>query len=359
MSRGDLQEMEASTKQSKTAVNANAKPADPMPTMADPGTQLGSVEDLGGPTPYNYKPDDDSAKLKEPKLATVKDVVTKGAKPADPMPKGMKEDEEVDTEATIEEDQEVTDEVVDEETVEEYDIEEDVDALFGGEELSEEFKEKARTIFEAALGAKVKEIQEALEAQYAARITEATEELKGSLQERVDSYLEYVAQEWMVENELAVEQGLKTEMTESFLSGMKGLFEEHYVTIPEDKYDVLESMVDKLDEMETKLNEQIDKNITLNKRLAESSAQGILDQVSDGLADTQKEKLASLAESVEFESEQEYREKLETLKESYFSRTTTAKATPETLSEGVDSTPAPTTSSMDAYLRTLGAFKGN
>jgi len=359
MSRGDLQEMEASTKQSKTAVNANAKPADPMPTMADPGTQLGSVEDLGGPTPYNYRPDDDSAKLKEPKLATVKDVVTKGAKPADPMPKGMKEDEEVDTEATIEEDQEVTDEVVDEETVEEYDIEEDVDALFGGEELSEEFKEKARTIFEAALGAKVKEIQEALEDQYAARITEATEELKGSLQERVDSYLEYVAQEWMVENELAVEQGLKTEMTESFLSGMKGLFEEHYVTIPEDKYDVLESMVDKLDEMETKLNEQIDKNITLNKRLAESSAQGILDQVSDGLADTQKEKLASLAESVEFESEQEYREKLETLKESYFSRTTTAKATPETLSEGVDSTHAPTTSSMDAYLRTLGAFKGN
>ena len=361
MSRGDLQEMEASTKQSKTAVNANAKPADPMPTMADPGTQLGSVEDLGGPTPYNYKPDDDSAKLKEPKLATVKDVVTKGAKSADPMPKGMKEDEEVDTEATIEEDQEVTDEVVEEteETVQEYDIEEDVDALFGGEELSEEFKEKARTIFEAALGSKVKEIQEALEAQYAAKITEATEELKGSLQERVDSYLEYVAQEWMVENELAVEQGLKTEMTESFLSGMKGLFEEHYVTIPEDKYDVLENMVDKLDEMETKLNEQIDKNITLNKRLAESSAQGILDQVSDGLADTQKEKLASLAESVEFESEQEYREKLETLKESYFSRTTTAKATPETLSEGVDSTPAPTTSSMDAYLRTLGAFKGN
>ena len=361
MSRGDLQEMEASTKQSKTAVNANAKPADPMPTMADPGTQLGSVEDLGGPTPYNYKPDDDSAKLKEPKLATVKDIVTKGAKSADPMPKGMKEDEEVDTEATIEEDQEVTDEVVEEteETVDEYDIEEDVDALFGGEELSEEFKEKARTIFEAALGSKVKEIQEALEAQYAARITEATEELKGSLQERVDSYLEYVAQEWMVENELAVEQGLKTEMTESFLSGMKGLFEEHYVTIPEDKYDVLENMVDKLDEMETKLNEQIDKNITLNKRLAESSAQGILDQVSDGLADTQKEKLASLAESVEFESEQEYREKLETLKESYFSRTTTSKATPETLSEGVDSTPSPTTRSMDAYLRTLGAFKGN
>jgi len=131
-------------------------------------------------------------------------------------------------------------------------------------------------------------------------------------------------------------------MTESFLQGMRGLFEEHYVTIPEDKYDVLESMVEKLDDMETKLNEQIEKNISLNKRLAESVADGILDQVSEGLALSQKEKLASLAESVEFESEEEYREKLETLKESYFSRTPATKAAPETqtLSEGVDSTVA-------------------
>ena len=129
----------------------------------------------------------------------------------------------------------------------------------------------------------------------------------------------------MTENELAIDHGLKTEMTESFLSGMKGLFEEHYVTIPEEKYDVLESMVEKLDEMETKLNEQIDKNIGLNKRLTETTADSILDQISEGLAVTQKEKLASLAESVEFESEEEYREKLETLKESYFSSKSTAQ----------------------------------
>jgi hypothetical protein len=162
----------------------------------------------------------------------------------------------------------------------------------------------------------------------------------------------------MKENELAIEHGLKTEMTESFLSGMKGLFEEHYVTIPEEKYDVLESMVDKLDDMETKLNEQIDKNIGLNKRLAESVSDNILDNVSEGLAATQKEKLASLAESIEFESEEEYREKLETLKESYFSRTPTTKSdAPQTLSEGVDSTPTPVAGTMDAYLRTLGAFK--
>jgi len=353
MSRGDLQEME----QSKTAVNANAKAADPMQHLSNPGEGLsGSYEDLGGPTPENYKPDDDSAKLKEPKIASVKDVVNKGAKPADPMKKMAKE-EVATEEEVLEEDQiETSDEVVVE--TEEYDIEEDVNALLGGEELSEEFREKAKTIFEAALSAKVREIQETLETQYAEKLAEEAQSLKGELQERVDSYLEYVAQEWMTENQLAIEHGLKTEMTESFLSGMKGLFEEHYVTIPEDKYDVLESMVEKLDDMETKLNEQIDKNISLNQRLAESVADGILDSVSEGLASTQKEKLASLAESVEFESEEEYREKLETLKESYFSRTTTAKSeAPQTLSEGVDSTPAPIGTSMDAYLRTLGAFK--
>ena len=349
MSRGDLQEME----QSKTAVNANAKPGDPMPKMADPGTQLGSVEDLGGPTPENYKPDDDSAKLKEPKIATVKDVVNKGAKAADPM-KGMKEEDEVDSEDVLEEEEGV----VAETTEEEYDIEEDVNALLGGEELSEEFREKAKVVFEAALNSKVSEISEALEAQYEIKLEEAKEGLKEALTERVDSYLEYVAEEWMTENELAIEHGLKTEMTESFLSGMKGLFEEHYVTIPEDKYDVLESMVAKLDDMETKLNEQIDKNIGLNKRLAESSADVVLSVVSEGLAETQKEKLAVLAENVEFESEQEYREKLETLKESYFSRSPVSNSeAPQTLSEGVDTTDAPVSTGMEAYLRTLGAFK--
>jgi len=181
--------------------------------------------------------------------------------------------------------------------------------------------------------------------------------MKESLAERVDSYLEYVADEWFEENALAVEQGLKTEMTESFLEGMKGLFEDHYVSIPEDKYDVLESMVEKLDDMETKLNEQIEKNISLNKRLAESVADGILDQVSEGLAQTQKEKLASLAESVEFESEEEYREKLETLKESYFaSKPQSSNAKTETLSEGVDVAPVSYSDSMAAYMRTLGSF---
>ena len=363
MSRGTkLQEMEVGTKQSKTAVNAGAKPAEGMPKLQNDGSQLGSVEDLGGHTPDNYKPDDDSAKLKTPggTLKQVKDVVNKGAKAADPM-KGMKEEEELSTEEVIEEEEETTDEVVaEEETVAEYDIEEDVNALLGGEELSEEFKEKAKTIFEAAISSKVASIKEELEQQYAAALAEEVEEMKESLAERVDSYLEYVSDEWFEENALAIEQGLKTEMTESFLEGMKGLFEEHYVTIPEDKYDVLESMVEKLDDMETKLNEQIEKNVFLNKRLAESVANGIFDEISEGLALSQKEKLASLAESVEFESEEEYREKLETLKESYFSRTPATKSeAPQTLSEGVDSTPAPQAGGMDAYLRSLGAFRQN
>ena len=361
MARTKLQEMDvaAGTKQSKTAVNANAKPPMPMDT-----SMAGSVEDLGGPTPTNYKPDDDSAKLKTPggSLKQVKDVVNKNAKPADPAPSGVKEDEEISDEV-IEEEELTTDEVVaEEETTEdiEVDIEEDVNALFGGEDLSEEFKEKAKLVFETALNSKVAEVQEALEAKYQETLEERITEEKASLSERVDNYLEYVADEWFTENTLAIEQGLKTDMTESFLQGMRGLFEEHYVTIPEDKYDVLESMVEKLDDMETKLNEQIEKNINLNSRLGESVANGILESVSEGLASTQKEKLASLSESVEFESEESYREKLETLRESYFSsRTASPAAKSETLSEGVDNSEgveqhAP---AMNAYLRSLSAFK--
>ena len=356
MSRGkQLQEMDPGTKQSKTAVNANAKPADSMDTSV-----AGTYEDLGGPTPDNYKPDDDSAKLKTPggTLKQVSDVVTnrKG--------KTAKEDVEVEGEVVAEEPA-TEEEVVaeneissEEEVVEvaEYDVEEDVNALLGGEDLSEDFKAKAKTIFETAINAKVAEVKEALEVEFQEKLDEEIETAKESLAERVDSYLEYVADEWFEENQLAVENGLKTEMTESFLEGMKGLFEEHYVQIPEDKYDVLESMVEKLDDMETKLNEQIEKNIGLNKRLAESVADGILDDVSEGLASTQKEKLASLAESVEFESENNYREKLETLKQSYFAQTSSPAVKTETLSEGLEASPESATGSMSAYLKTLQSF---
>ena len=385
MSRGDLQEMEVGTKQSKTAVNASSSAPDPMSNLSGltPG-QTGSWEDLGGPTPENYRSDDDSAKLKTPEgtLKQVRDVVNKGAKSADPM-KGMakedadydEEDEEL-LEAKEEDEEEEDDEEEDtkkngkkgkkeeddededdEDLEEEFDLEEDVNALLGGEELSEEFREKAKLVFESALRSKISDIKESLEIRYAEALVEEIEEIKEALNDRVDSYLEYVADEWFAENTLSIEKGLKEELTESFLTGLKGLFEEHYVTIPEDKYDVLESMVNKLDDMETKLNEQIEKNVSLNSRLAESVADGILDQISEGLAYTQKEKLASLAESVEFESEAEYREKLETLKESYFpTKMISPYAKTETLSEGLDSAQESVSGSMAAYLNTLSKF---
>ena len=389
MSRGTkLQEMEVKTQQSKTVVNANAKPADPMPTMADPGTQLGNVEDLGGPTPENSKPDDDSNKLKTPgtTLKQVKDIVTKGAKPADPAPAGMKEEEaEVEGEVVaeqpaqeeevvaeepesilrkkmadaIKESEETTEEeevVAEQEEVIEVNVEDDINALIAGEELSEDFQEKARTIFEAAINSKVSIIKEDLEKEYAKVLQEEIDSTKIQLTERVDSYLEYVAGEWLEENSLAVEQGLKAEMSESFLTGMKSLFEEHYVSIPEDKYDVLESMVNKLDDMEEKLNEQIDKNVSLTKRLSESKSDGILSDVSEGLAVTQKDKLASLAESVEFESESDYREKLVTLRNSYFP-TRQVASTPsddsEMLSEESAAPEVKSTGTMDNYLSAL------
>ena len=354
MSRGTkLQKMEEEVKQSKTAVNANAKPAQPMEKGAP-------YEDLGGPTPENYSPTNDSAKLKEPggSLKQVSDAITnrKGKMKAEESEVEITDEQEV-----VVEDELTTDEVVaEEETVEEtveINVEDDVNALLGGEELSEEFRAKAKTIFEAAINSKVIAIREEIVREHEEKLSEEVEEIKVELQERVDSYLEYVADEWFVENQLAVENGLKADMTESFLEGMKGLFEEHYVEIPEEKYDVLKSMVEKLDDMETKLNEQIEKNIALNKGLAEATADGILESVSDGLAATQKEKLASLAESVEFESDEEYREKLETLKESYFPHKSATTSKTETLSEGVASAPEDISGSMAQYVKTLSAFK--
>ena len=369
----NLQEME-------NAVTKGAAKADAMPSLTGttPG-QTGSYEDLGGPTPQNYSPTDDSAKLKTPgtTLKQVKDVVNKGAKPADAMPAGKMEETEVEgdvvaedevvTDEVVSEEETTTDEVVaeseeseeeitEEETAEvEIDIEADINALVEGEDLSEDFKAKAATIFEAAINSKVQEISEQITAQYEERLVEEIASIKEELKDRVDSYLEYVADEWVQENELAVQSGLKEEMTESFISGMKSLFEEHYVTIPEEKYDVIESMVDKLDEMEGKLNEQIEKNIALNKRLAESVSDVVFAEVTEGLAQTQKDKLASLVENVEFESEEAYREKLGTLRESYFPTQKAQRNTTENLTEEAGSTDytASVSPSMEAYLKTL------
>ena len=375
----NLQEME-------NVVTKGAAKADPMPKLTTGGTPA-SYEDLGGPTPQNSKPDDDSNKLKTPgtSLKQVKDVVNKGAKSADPTPAGMKEEEEVEGEIvaetevsqdevvseedavaehhTTDEDGNVIEHEEEEEVVAEseqeeeelIDVEQDIQALLEGEELSEEFQNKARTIFEAAIRSKLSEIKEQVAVSYEEKLVEEVASIKEELEDRVDSYLEYVADEWLQENQIAIEHGLKSEMTESFLKGMRGLFEEHYVTIPEEKYDVIESMVDKLDEMEGKLNEQIEKNIALNKRLAESVSDVVFAEVTEGLAQTQKDKLAGLVDNVEFESETAYREKLETLKESYFPTKVAQRNNTENLTEEAGS-PVETANhspSMEAYLKTL------
>jgi len=371
----NLQEME-------NVVTKGAAPADPMPSSGV------GYEDLGGPTPENYRPDDDSAQLKTPgaTLAQVKNVVNAKAAAADAMKEETEEEEDLVDEEELDEDEEVVAEAADdeepgepkhkegkkekgekkegkghetkedeEEMEEEFSIEEDVNALLAGEELSEEFQEKARTIFEAAIKSKVAEIKESLQEAYEVALVEEIGAIKSELTERLDAYLEYVADEWFQENALAVEHGLKTEMTESFLQGMKGLFEDHYVTIPDDRYDVIESMVDKLDEMEEKLNEQIQRNVALNRRLAESVADVIFAEVTEGLALSQKDKLASLAENVEFDSEESYREKLVTLRESYFPTRTagTQRNASENLSEETNLNMQSVGGTMGAYLQTL------
>ena len=209
-----------------------------------------------------------------------------------------------------------------EETITEtkYDFTQDVDALVSGEELSEEFRVKAATIFEAAVTARVNEESKALQEAFEESLTEEVEKIKTDLAEKVDDYVSYATKQWIEDNALAVEHGIKNEMAESFFNGLKDLYTEHNFTVPEEKFNLLDGMAGELDEMETKLNEQIDTNIALQKRIGEYTRMEIVNDAATGLAETQKEKLASLAEGVEFENEEDFRNKIETIKESYFTR---------------------------------------
>ena len=356
-------------KEMDNPVTRGAKAGDSMKKVDDstsPGASA-SYEDLGGPTPQNYKSTDDSAKVKSANIKTVSDIVNKGAGKADAMKSigtevlKQGDNPEAEESAEVVAEEPTTEETTVAEEVPTVNVEEDLAALFGGEELSEEFQNKAKTIFEAAVNSKVNDIKEEMSTEYEKTLTEHLETVKSELVERTDAYLEYVSDEWLKENAIEVEHGLKTEMTESFLEGMKSLFEDHYVSIPDDKYDVLESMVNKLDDMEGKLNEQIEKNISLNKRLGESTADGIFREVAEGLAETQKEKLKSLAEGVEFEGEDAYREKVVTLRESYFPKDGKPQVSSksETISEGIASEDAlvDNTASMNQYLSALSMGK--
>jgi len=200
----------------------------------------------------------------------------------------------------------------------EVDMTDDIEALVADEDLSEDFKNKAKTIFEAAVATKVKEKVSEVEAQYEETTKEAIEEIKENLTEKVDSYLNYVAESWVSENELAIERGLKTELTEDFINGLKKLFEEHYVEVPEDKFDVVEELANRLDEQEDKLNSEVAENIKLSQDIEELKRKEIISEASNDLADSEQEKLKELTEDVDYENEENFQEKVSTLKEAYF-----------------------------------------
>ena len=235
----------------------------------------------------------------------------------------------------------------------EYDFTEDVDALVAGENLSEEFRQRAATIFEAAVTARVNDEVKAVTEAFEATLTEEVESIKTELAEKVDDYLTYAAQKWMEDNALAIEHGIKNEISESFFNGLKDLFIEHNMSVPEEKFNMLDGMVGELDEMEAKLNEQIDANVQLNKQLGSYIKMEIVSECAAGLAETQKEKLASLAEGVEFETEEDFRKKVETIKESYFTRKAVVETTEPTEDRGETLVEDTASGTMSRYVDAL------
>ena len=334
----DTEKQVEKVEEQKNVVTANAAPSEPTKLKND-------AEDLG---PAVVKPTDntpDNAK----KVKKVSDQVNKdandGSLPNDQKPSSMKKEEKEEVEEManmnamkmkkmnamkkMEDDSEKEDDKKEmmmkdkmkKESAEEVEIDlsDDVKALVSSDaDLSEEFKDKAATIFETAVKTRIKEQTKILEAQYEEKLESEKETIKEAMTEKVDSYLNYVVEEWMKENELAVERGIRTEIAEDFITGLKGLFKEHYIDVPEEKYNVLDDLTNQNKKLEDKLNEQIEKNVELSKKVSDADRHTIVAEISDDLADTEKEKFTSMAENVEYDSADKFREKLETIKESYF-----------------------------------------
>ena len=307
MSETEIKKEEALS-EAPSVVNKDAVASEPSPLKND-------AEDLGKAV---TKPSDPDGQTAAKKVKKVSDQVNKnandGSLPKDNAPAGMKE-EEVEVEG-----EEIAEDKAESEI--EIDLSDDVKALVSTDaDLSEEFKEKAATIFETAVKTRIKEQTKILEAQYEEKLSEETKTVKEAMVEKVDSYLNYVVEEWMKENELAVERGIRTEIAEDFITGLKDLFKEHYIDVPEEKYNVLDDLTNQVKDLEGKLNEQIEKNVNLTKEVNNSERANVVAEVSADLADTEKEKFASMAENVEFDNADKFREKLETVKESYFPKT--------------------------------------
>ena len=315
---------------------------DPMPTLKKEGAK-------------ETDKDSEDKEIKEGEMpAGLKKYLDK----KDDAKKESKEDDKVKEEGYMtaskmkkeEPEAEKKDEKVKEEKEKDIDVKEHVDALVAGDDsLSEEFKQKAATVFEAAIKSKVKEIAEDIQADYDKKLTEETSKSKDELVEKVDSYLAYVVEEWMKENELALERGIKGEIAEDFISGLKKLFEDHYIDVPDEKYNVLEDQSSKIDELNKKLNESIEKNVELSKENGEHKRQNIIDEASKELADTQKEKFNKLAEEVEYSNEEDFKTKVATIKESYFGKKESTSEIDDVAAESNAEQPQDLTNAMAAY----------
>ena len=372
----------------KEVTEASANPQADAPkknaVAAEPTHLSNEAEDLGSAVtkPTDSNPDA-TKKVKE----VSGDPQQKSAGAADAMPK-LKEEDEAEAEGSEEIKEASKDEKEDEksemmsmdkkkkedmpkdemmmkkasykkeETEDEtIDVSADVDALVKDEDLSEEFKSKAATIFEAAVNSKVKEAKKKMHAGYEEKLKEESEKAKGELVEKVDSYLAYVVEEWMKENELALERGIKGEIAEDFISGLKKLFEEHYISVPDEKYDVLEDQASKIESLEKKLNEEIEKNVELNKENSESKRASIVAEMGEDLAETSKEKFNKLAEEVEYKNEEDFRAKVSTIKESYFGAKKEASSDIDDVAVGESTENVDLSKSMAAYTAAITKTK--
>jgi len=335
----------------ESSVTAGAKPADPQGKLEGDGSRLGGAQDLGGPTPFNSKPTDDSNKYKTIAGGNAQAPKTK---PSDASAQKAEFSDKGDVKAGHEPEGEVIAEnPAEEESVIEVDLSADVAALTEGENLSEEFKEKAKTIFEAAVVSKLNEELDRMHEDYAKALETEIETVKTELAEKVDDYLSYAVTQWMDKNSLQVEAGIKAELGESVLTGLKKVFVENYIELPDEKVDLVDDLQSQLNKMESKLNESIEENVGLSKKVGGYIKNGIVTEIAEGLSLSQKEKLVSLAEAVEFENEDSFKAKVSTLRESYFS----TKPEKTEVSEDVQVENAPEAgSAMDAYSQAIARW---
>ena len=378
----DLEKQVEKVEEQKSVVTQNAAPAEPTKLKND-------AEDLGAPV---VKPTDSNPDATK-KTKKVSDQVNKdandGSLPNDQKPSMKKEESEdvsemagkmkmnamkkmeaddadskEDKKEMMMKDKMKKDEMakMKKESAEEVEIDlsDDVKALVSSDaDLSEEFKDKAATIFETAVKTRIKEQTKILEAQYEEKLTSEKETIKEAMTEKVDSYLNYVVEEWMKENELAVERGIRTEIAEDFITGLKDLFKEHYIDVPEEKYNVLDDLTNQNKKLEDKLNEQIEKNVELSKKVSDADRATIVAEISDDLADTETEKFEKMAENVEYESADKFREKLETIKESYFPKSKIEETASKDEVDSVAANAPATESNTDAMAAYTAAITKN